>query len=144
MLFRGVAGRQLALIGRQLRPKPKVKLGKRLRELGIVVTAMIDISDGFSSDLMHVCQASGVGAMITAIPISDSLHESFGEIESMQMALHGGEDFELLFTVPQKPSAVLDDLGVKEIGVVTADVGIVEVVCGGSSEILTPRGYQHF
>src|SRR5215216_4953838 len=92
---------------RQLRPEPRVGWGIVLGEEGLA-TAMIDLSDGLSSDLNHLCAASSVGALIDAslLPIDERVVELCGRraLDPLQLALHGGEDFELLFTV--KPENV--------------------------------------
>src|ERR1043165_2718511 len=87
---------------RQLRPEPRVGWGIVLGEERLA-TAMIDLSDGLSSDLNHLCEASGVGALIDSslLPIDNRVVELCGRraLDPLQLALHGGEDFELLFTV---------------------------------------------
>ncbi|HEX5965852.1 MAG TPA: thiamine-phosphate kinase, partial [Pyrinomonadaceae bacterium] len=92
---------------RHLRPEPRVGWGIVLGEEKLA-TSMIDISDGLSSDLNHLCSASGVGALIDSslLPIDSQVTELCGRraLDPLQLALHGGEDFELLFTV--KPSDV--------------------------------------
>lgn len=92
---------------RQLRPEPRVGWGIILGEERLA-TSMIDISDGLSSDLHHLCEASRVGALIDSalLPIDRQVSELCGRraLDPLQLALHGGEDFELLFTV--KPGDV--------------------------------------
>jgi thiamine-monophosphate kinase len=80
-----------------LRPAPRVSEGRLLVENG--VKAAIDISDGLVADLQHVCQASRVGARIEAdlVPVAPAVASSFGE-RALELALTGGEDYELLFT----------------------------------------------
>jgi thiamine-monophosphate kinase len=131
------------LIERQLRPVPRVALGKILLEKGIA-SAAIDISDGLSSDLLHICMASNVGARIETIPTNENLLEYFESDESIQFALHGGEDFELLFTVPPEKISSLENLPVSRIGEITSNTGIIELVRDGKTEILQPKGYRHF
>ncbi|HEX3279584.1 MAG TPA: thiamine-phosphate kinase, partial [Pyrinomonadaceae bacterium] len=95
------------LLLRQLRPDPRVGWGILLGEQRLA-TAMIDISDGLSSDLNHLCKESNVGAVIDAarLPIDQVVTEICGRraLDPLMLALHGGEDFELLFTV--KPENV--------------------------------------
>jgi thiamine-monophosphate kinase len=84
-----------------LQPHPRVTEGQILVEQG--VKAAIDISDGLISDLSHICQASKVGARIEVdlVPIHPAVKDNFGD-KSLEMALSGGEDYELLFTASNK------------------------------------------
>jgi len=92
------------IIERQLKPEARIDILNRLRELEIKPNSMIDISDGLSSDLLHICHESGTGCRIYAekIPVhkeTEKLAEEMN-IGSLVAALNGGEDYELLFTVP--------------------------------------------
>src|SRR5207249_6607462 len=91
-----------SLLLRQLRPSPRVGWGIVLGEERLA-TAMIDISDGLSSDLNHLCEESNVGALIdsSSLPIDQDVSTLCGRraLDPLMLALHGGEDFELLFTV---------------------------------------------
>ncbi|HRH42152.1 MAG TPA: thiamine-phosphate kinase [Pyrinomonadaceae bacterium] len=122
---------------RQLKPYPKVEEGLILSKFA---TSMIDISDGLSSDLMHVCQLSQVGARIYA----DKIPFPISEFCNLESALNDGEDFELLFTVSPKNifDKKLDSFFC--IGEVTANVGIIELIRDEKSTVLQPKGYQHF
>ena len=86
------------LVGRQLRPRARMEQGEALRRAG--ATAMIDISDGLAVDLGHLCDASHLGCVVDAgsIPIDPSLAGLEGA-QSLELAVTGGEDFELLFTI---------------------------------------------
>src|SRR5688572_24527368 len=90
------------LLLRQLQPEPRVGWGMLLGSKNLA-TAMIDISDGLSSDLNHLCTESKVGALVDAsrIPIDPIVRDLSGRraLDPLMLALHGGEDFELLFTV---------------------------------------------
>lgn len=133
------------LIDRQLRPTPRLEIGKLLRESKIA-SAMIDLSDGLSSDIQHICEESGVGAEIDAsrLPIDEDLKNLVSDDELLAMALNGGEDFELLFTVPQeKPSTVVNSKFTC-IGTITENVGVVELKDGNKTVKLQPSGYRHF
>src|SRR5215218_8062816 len=113
---------------RQLRPEPRVGWGIVLGEERLA-TAMIDLSDGLSSDLNHLCAASNVGALIDAslLPIDERVVELCGRraLDPLQLALHGGEDFELLFTVkPEHVSRLprrVDGVEIKRIGEIRAE-----------------------
>ena len=112
------------LLQRQLQTEARGDIIEKLREAGIHPTAMMDISDGLSSELMHICKQSGVGCRIYEknIPID---YQTAVMAEEMNMnvttcALNGGEDYELLFTVPIGDHAKIEQIeGVKLIGHIT-------------------------
>ena len=134
------------MIAKQLRPIPRIQTGKYLLEHGIA-TAMIDLSDGLSSDLHHLCAASGVGALIDArkVPICPALFEiSAARNQGLVLALNGGEDFELLFTSQKKKISHAELPEIFRIGEITANIGIIEVINGGETAFLSPKGYRHF
>lgn len=138
------------LVARQLRPTPRVEWGALLGERRLA-TAMIDLSDGLSSDLAHVCRESRVGARVEAesLPV-DPLIQSAGisDGEALSLALHGGEDFELLFTVSARDARRLpDELGgvrVTRVGEVTRERGKVRLVRDGRARLMRPGGFEHF
>ena len=135
-----------SLLLRQLTPYASIPSGIFLREERIA-SAMIDLSDGLSSDLNHICQASGVGAKVNSesLPIHGKLKRIFRDPEEqLDMALNGGEDFELLFTVPKEKKPLVENLPVTQIGEITSNTGIIELVRDGKTEILEPKGYRHF
>ena len=136
------------LIERHLRPVPRVAWGRRLASSGCA-TSMIDVSDGLSSDLGHICDESGVGADIIAdrIPISRDLRSAKGLAHpALAYALSGGEDYELLFTVPAAKRKRFRSLRIPaaEIGVITRETGRILIGAGGRRTSLTPSGYDHF
>jgi len=133
------------LIERQLRPTPRIELGRWLLTNSIA-SAMIDISDGLSSDLGHICGASGVGAELDAasVPVDVDLKHLVGPDETLLLALHGGEDFELLFTVAGEKLSLLKNRDVTRIGTVTENVGTVQLSDGERTIDLQPFGYRHF
>ncbi|OPZ96615.1 MAG: Thiamine-monophosphate kinase [Bacteroidetes bacterium ADurb.Bin408] len=93
------------LLERQLKPEPRLAQINLLRKNGIKPTAMIDISDGLASEIIHICKQSGVGAQIyeDKIPLDAmtvSVAEEFSILPAVA-ALSGGEDYELLFTIHQ-------------------------------------------
>ncbi|HKS27728.1 MAG TPA: thiamine-phosphate kinase [Pyrinomonadaceae bacterium] len=150
------AGRQSRLlferaIRRHRRPEPRLSWGALLGEERLA-TAMIDLSDGLSSDLSHLCRESRVGAIVDArrIPV-DPLAEQLADLvrlDPMEAALNGGEDFELLFTIhprdlPRLPRSV-GGVPATYIGDVTDRRDGVLLRQGRSLRRLTPRGFMHF
>ncbi|MDH4163353.1 MAG: thiamine-phosphate kinase [Nitrospirota bacterium] len=136
------------LIERHLRPVPRVAWGRMLAESGSV-SAMIDVSDGLSSDLGHLCEESGVGAEITGdrIPLSRSLRRATGLRQNiLDYALSGGEDYELLFTVPPRREKTIPGFGIDatNIGVVTKGRSLRFIDDMGSVRLLQASGYDHF
>lgn len=134
------------------RPRPPVEAGSALAEAGLA-TAMLDLSDGLASDLQHISRGSRVGARVELerLPISDAARraaEKLGQ-DPVDWALHGGEDYQLLFTVPPERFAdvppALGPLGVTAtiIGRM-AGRGVVAVGEDGTARPLTRRGFAHF
>jgi thiamine-monophosphate kinase len=141
---------QRRLVERQTRPTPRVEWGALLAERRLA-TATIDLSDGFSSDLAHLCRESGVGARIDAalLPFDAALKSATtGEAEALSLALDGGEDFELLFTVrPRDASKLPREIGgvrATRVGEVTGARGKIRLAEGGRERALKPRGFEHF
>jgi thiamine-monophosphate kinase len=140
-----------ALLLRQLSPEPRVGWGIVLGEERLA-TAMIDISDGLSSDLAHLCNQSGVGAAIDAasLPLDDYVKQLCGRraLDPLALALHGGEDFELLFTVAPENAARLpkrvDGVSISRIGEVTDKAGAIRVREKNREWELQPEGFTHF
>ena len=136
---------------RQLRPEPRVGWGIVLGEERLA-TSMIDLSDGLSSDLNRLCTASSVGALIDSalLPVDDRVTELCGRraLDPLQLALHGGEDFELLFTVNPANVARLpkrvDGVEIKRIGEITDSRDGVRVSEGTRVWELKPGGWVHF
>src|SRR5829696_4516713 len=136
---------------RQLRPEPRVGWGIVLGEERLA-TSMIDLSDGLSSDLNRLCSASGVGALIDSslLPIDQQVTELCGRraLDPLQLALHGGEDFELLFTIKTTDVARLprkvDGAGIKCIGTVQSASEGVKISEGSRTWALKPGGWMHF
>jgi thiamine-monophosphate kinase len=129
---------------RHFYPRPRIELGRVLREKRLA-TAMIDISDGLSTDLAHLCEESGVGAQVEreAIPCA-----RIGEAEhnvQLNFALHGGDDYELLFTARpgKRVPAQIAGVVITQIGRVTRGKKVVLIENGTRFE-LEPRGWEHF
>ncbi len=97
----------------QFEPQPRVAEGAAIAESGLA-TAMMDISDGLAGDIRHLCESSGVGAIIweSELPVSGALLEvaSVAEKKPSEWALHGGEDYELLVTTPAKSVCALQEV----------------------------------
>jgi thiamine-monophosphate kinase len=130
---------------RHFHPDPRVKVGQFLRKQRLA-SAMIDLSDGLSTDLAHVCEESGVGAEILEAAIPRARIGKKGNEVDMDRALHGGEDYELLFTaqrgkrVPHRIAGVAVTL----IGDITRGRRVVLKDRNGKRCPLHPQGWQHF
>jgi thiamine-monophosphate kinase len=129
---------------RHFHPLPRVKGGRFLRERGLA-SAMIDASDGLSTDLGHICEESGVGAEIEASAIPRSRIGRFAAPVDLNHALHGGEDYELIFTARPgaKISSKISGVAITKIGKITRGKKIFLTGLGRRS-ILKPQGWQHF
>ncbi len=136
------------LVERQLKPEARRDIVAELAKEGIVPTSMIDISDGLSSELMHICKQSKCGCRIyeDRIPID---YQTAVMAEELNMnlvtaALNGGEDYELLFTVPLTDHDKVEKLeGVKVIGYIcTADRGCAMVTRDGNEFALKAQGWN--
>jgi thiamine-monophosphate kinase len=138
------------ILERYLKPEPRVEILLALKEGGIVPGAMIDISDGLSSELLHICKASECGCQVydERIPIADETREAASEfqLEPMVAALHGGEDYELLFTVSLSAHDKVAALeGVSVIGNITGKKGSALLVGNDGSAIqLQAQGWNAF
>jgi thiamine-monophosphate kinase len=136
------------LIERFCRPSPRVAVGRALRTLA---SAAIDVSDGLAADLGHVCEASGVGAEIDLerLPLSPELVAAFGAGEARSLALSGGDDYELCFTVAPEKAVRIDRL-CTEIGVPVRRIGqivegdAVRSLRDGTALDPATGGYTHF
>ncbi len=130
-----------------LDPRPRLGLGRRLRQRGIA-TAAIDLSDGLSTDLHRLAAASGVGARILApaVPIGDPARAiaAAAGIDPLKLALDGGEDYELLFTVPPSRERLAVALGCLSIGRITSRrAGVILTAPSGRSTRLPAGGFDH-
>jgi thiamine-monophosphate kinase len=126
-------------------PLPRIQQGRVLRAKRIP-SSMIDISDGLSTDLNHICEESGVGAEIWAEEIPRALLGTPPKPVELDFALHGGEDYELLFTarpgrrVPSKISGVL----ITCIGQITRRKQVSLIEQTGARSPFEPGGWEHF
>jgi len=114
-------------------PQPRITVGHRLLKLA---SACMDVSDGLSTDLHHLCEASGVGAGLQAdvLPLAPN--------STLDQALHGGEDYELLFTSRRSVPRRINGVEVTKIGIVTEDKS-VSLIQNGRKWRLRRGGWQH-
>lgn len=139
----------LYLHSRLMNPTPRITQGLELRG---VASAAIDVSDGLSQDLGHILQRSGVGATLEVdrLPRSQSLQTSLKTDDGISLALTGGDDYELCFTVPPKHQQRLHSLAAHwdcactEIGVIEAQPGLRYQRTDNSRFYPVGTGYDHF
>jgi len=129
-------------------PKPRVLAGQSLREYA---SSAIDLSDGLISDLEHICKASGVGANVVLddLPISNILRDTLGPEKAVELALSGGDDYELLFTVSEDNKVGMET-ALAHSGTAVTCIGQLN----GSEKItttldskpvpITTSGFEHF
>jgi len=149
------------LISRHQRPTARVNLGKQLAN---IASSCIDLSDGLSSDLVHVLKTSSLSSLIktelaadievTQLPLSSALIKFGSKEQRLNYALAGGDDYELLFTVPEAHLAKLNNI-TKKVGISCTEIGIIrEQVVEGPNRInyfhnqqpieLNLKGWDHF
>lgn len=136
------------LLERQMRPEARRDIVEKLKELGVRPTSMIDVSDGLSSELMHICSQSKCGCRIyeERLPID---YQTAVMAEELNMnvstcALNGGEDYELLFTVPISDHEKVEQMeGVRLIGHITKpELGYALVTRDGGEFELKAQGWE--
>ncbi len=145
-----ISDEQAYLLQRQLKPEARTDIVYELAEKNILPNSMIDVSDGLASELFHLCSKSGVGVQIfeDKIPVENltKLAASDFGLSPLTCALNGGEDYELLFTVPLSEFdkvAKMPDVSI--IGVVkNADYGKKLVLKSGQETELKAQGWVHF
>jgi len=141
---------QKYIIGRHLKPEARADMVAHFEKSGVIPTSMIDISDGLSSDLMHICRQSGLGAIVeeSGVPIhpdAQMMALKF-QLDPITCALSGGEDYELLFTIDPKDLAkirVMPDIYIMG-EMVDAEEGIKLHTKGGNIHDLKAQGWKHF
>lgn len=142
----------LKAIEKHLKPVPRFDIANKLKDLKVKVNSMIDISDGLSSDLLHICRQSNVGAEIyeTSLPVDELVKkiakDEFNE-DYLPYVLNGGEDYELLFTVSESELKKLDPLysDVKVIGRILDREQGIRLIREDKSEVdLEAGGWDHF
>ncbi len=136
------------IIERQLKPEPRADVVELLHNLQLTPTAMIDISDGLSSELLHIAKKSHVGISIyeDKLPIDYETHAQAEEmnINPLTAALNGGEDYELLFTLPLSAYNTISPIeGIQIIGKVTDEDSGCRIITRGDEEIsLVAQGWN--
>lgn len=139
------------LLERQLKPEARKDVVAALTEAGITPTAMMDISDGLSSELLHICTQSKVGCRVyeERIPIDyqTAIQAEEFNLNVTTVAMNGGEDYELLFTVPLEQNEKIQQIpGIRLIGHITNEsLGTAMITRDGNSEIaLKAQGWNAF
>jgi len=138
------------VIGRLLKPEARKDIIEFFEEKGIQPTAMMDISDGLSSEILHICEQSGTGAMLyeEKLPVHDETRRAAYkfQIDPTACALSGGEDYELLFTLKQEYyEKVLLNEQISVIGHITeAGKGATIITKGGGIHQVTAQGWNAF
>lgn len=135
---------EAAAMHAHLKPEPAIDLGMYLSS-NMIASACMDCSDGISRDLERLCAASGCGAEITAgnLPL-DGL-KGIESSAALDAALHGGEDYNLLFTASPEKRRFIEKYGnCHAIGRIVEDQAIHLVMGNGDTSVLKPKGYEHF
>jgi thiamine-monophosphate kinase len=128
---------------RRFRPLARVAVGQWLRQRK-VASAMIDLSDGLSTDLEHICQESHVGAEIEAEAIPRAQVGLGKKRVALEFALHGGDDYELLFTSAAAVPSEVAGVRVTRIGHTTQSAGMRLIGADGKARPLAAGGWEHF
>ena len=147
---KGAASKNNPLIRKHLYPEPRLALGQWLAKKGLA-TAMMDLSDGLSSDLPRLCAASAVGAGLESAKIPQvqtrDLALKHGR-DPLQLALHGGDDYELLFTAPARKANLLPKsfrgVALTPIGKITRERVLLVLAENGRASQFTPGGWDPF
>lgn len=138
------------ILERQLKPEARKDIVEKLRESGIRPTAMMDVSDGLSSELLHICKASDVGCRVyeDRIPIDYQTAIMAEELNMnlVMTAMNGGEDYELLFTVPLADKDKIEKIrGISLIGYITKkELGAAMVTRDGNEIPIKAQGWNAF
>ena len=141
---------QTYLVGRLLKPEPRTDIVEWLQEQDITPTAMIDISDGLSSELLHICRSSDVGCVLyeDKIPVGDETKQMGMQfnIPTSTCALSGGEDYELLFTLKQSDyEKVIGNGDITVIGYISPkSEGAIMLTPSGNKHQLVAQGWNAF
>ncbi len=137
------------VIGRLLKPEARKDIIEFLATNEVIPTAMMDISDGLSSEILHICKESNLGCVVyeDKLPVAEDMKKAAFkfEIDPTACALSGGEDYELLFTIPQSEydKLVLNE-EISVIGYMTeAETGAMINTKGGNQHALVAQGWNH-
>jgi thiamine-monophosphate kinase len=140
---------QAYIVGRLLKPEARKDIVEYFAEAGIMPTSMIDVSDGLSSEMLHICKQSNTGCVIyeDKLPFNDEMKEFAYklEIDPTACALSGGEEYELLFTVAQTDfEKIKANPGISIIGYITEpQEGKKLITRGGNKHDLVAQGWNH-
>ncbi|MCC5946220.1 MAG: thiamine-phosphate kinase [Bernardetiaceae bacterium] len=138
------------VVGRQLKPEPRIDMVERFEKLGIMPSAMIDISDGLASEVLHICKKSNCGAVVFEdhLPIHKDTYDTAEKLNMsvITAVLNGGEDYELLFTIPQKDYQKIElDPFIQIIGHIDKpDKGASVRMRSGQFIDMKAQGWNHF
>jgi thiamine-monophosphate kinase len=126
-------GENAYVLERQLKPEARLDIIKKLHEIGVVPSSMIDISDGLASEIFHLCTNSRVGCTVyeNKIPIDQSAYQLALDLnlDPTVCAMNGGEDYELLFTISLKDhQKVSDNMDISFIGLITAETEGIRMI----------------
>ncbi len=138
------------ILRRQLRPEARKDIIELFEKHDIVPNAMIDISDGLSSEILHICTQSGVGAKIfeERLPIDEQTRQMAEEmhLDPTIAAMNGGEDYELLFTLPMEQYAKIKDYPqITVIGNIVEDKSYVNLITRDGTEVpITAQGWNAY
>ena len=138
------------IVGRMLKPEARKDIIGYFTDSNITPTAMMDISDGLSSEILHICKQSGVGCMLyeDKLPISEETKEAAFKfnLDPTACALSGGEDYELLFTLKQEDYEIIkENSDISVIGYMTeAEKGTNIYTKGGNTFPITAQGWNAF
>ena len=137
------------VIGRLLKPEARADIIDFFKKAEITPTSMMDISDGLSSEILHICKESSLGCVLyeEKIPIAEEMKKAAFkfEIDPTACALSGGEDYELLFTIPQSDhdKIVLNE-EISVVGYMTEPEKVAHIITkAGSRHAITAQGWNH-
>lgn len=138
------------LIGRMLKPEARKDIVEFFEKNNLTPTSMIDISDGLSSEIIHICNHSKTGALLEEvnIPVSELTYQKALDFNTdpIVCAMHGGEDYELLFTIdPKDADKIKYNLDISIIGeIIPAEDGVKLQTKAGKLHEITSQGFRHY